>query len=411
MHLSRRIVLGLALSAFLVALPACSALAAPITVQLRVEGAGATLFEGNIATDGETFETPSSNGPHPCNYKENGPSGGFATEGNSGGTPTTALRDAALATGLQFDAEWFGSGAGGNGNPGDFFVTRVGSDANQNVEPFDSWGYAVNDTTAPVGGCQVALAPGNEVLWAYNYFNLKHLLAMSGPASASAGTPFTVHVTDAQTGAALSGAAIGVVVNGVTTTLPSSATTDAGGNATIALAGPGVVTLKATRADSVRSNGIPVCVHNGNDGTCGTVVPGSPPSVAPPGPQPANATIDVARIVGLHNGAVYRRRAAPRILRGSVTVPTGGTLHDVRISLVRRAHGHCYTFSGLRGKFVRARCGTRSFFSVGGSESFSYLLPARLPAGRYVFDIKALESSGRMTPLIAGVSHVAFRVR
>jgi hypothetical protein len=412
MHLSRRTVPGLLLAVLLLAVFASSATAAPITVQLRVEGASATLFEGNITTDAATFETPSSNGPHPCDYTDNGPSGGHPTEGNSGGTPTTALRDAALSAGLAFDAEWFGSGAGGNENPGDFFVTRVGSDANQNVEPFDSWGYAVNNTTAPVGGCQVALAPGNEVLWAYNYFNLKHLLAISGPASASAGAPFTVHVTDAQTGAALSGAAIGVVINGVTTTLPSSATTDAGGNATIALAGPGVVTLKATRADSVRSNGLSVCVHNGNDGTCGTVVPGSPPGSAPLNkPPPPTATIDVVRIIGLHNGAVYRHRAAPRILRGSVTVPTGGTLRDVRISLVRRAHGHCYTFSGLRGKFVRARCGKRSFFSVGGSESFSYLLPARLPAGRYVFDIKALESSGRMTPLIAGVSQAAFRVR
>ena len=52
---------------------------------------------------------------------------------------------------------------------------------------FESWGYAVNYTTANVGGCQFALAPGNEVLWAYNYFNLPHLLEPLG--SRAARTP------------------------------------------------------------------------------------------------------------------------------------------------------------------------------------------------------------------------------
>src|SRR2546426_2685905 len=117
--------------------PPQPAIGASISVNLRVEGSTRTLFEGKVATSPETIETALSGGPHPCNYAENGPPGGFASGGSQSGTPTTALHDAALAAGLSFDAEWFGSGAE-NGNPGDFFVSRVGSDVNQTEPPFDS---------------------------------------------------------------------------------------------------------------------------------------------------------------------------------------------------------------------------------------------------------------------------------
>src|SRR5262249_37223041 len=147
----------------------------------------------------------------------------------------TALHEATRLAGLAFDAEWFGSGKEENENPGDFFITQIGADKNQTSAPFDSWGYAVNYTTANVGGCQIALAPGSEVLWAYNYFNLSHLLRLSGPTSVGAGVPFTVRVTDGQTGEPISGAALGEDNGGVTTTIPSSSSTNANGEATIVL--------------------------------------------------------------------------------------------------------------------------------------------------------------------------------
>jgi hypothetical protein len=120
----------------------------------------------------------------------------------------------------------------------------------------------------------------------------------------------------------------------------------------------------------------------------------------------------VARIAGVKNGHVYSRRAAPRVLAGVIEIPAGGTLRQVRIRLERRYGGRCFDFSGSRVRFVPARkCGTASFFSVGGSESFSYLLPARLPKGRYVFDIEGVDSAGHVTKLVSGVSHVVFQVR
>jgi hypothetical protein len=397
-----------------------AASAAPVTVNLRVEGSAKTLFEGPIATSAETIETPSSGGAHPCNYSENGPANGFENGGNASGTPTTALHDAALASGLAFNAEWFGSGVS-KGNPGDFLVTQVGSDSNEKTAPFDSWGYAVGHTTANVGGCEIALAPGNEVLWAYNYFNLTHQLALSGPASADVGTPVAMHVVDGQTGQPIEGAAIGEVVAGVTSPIPSSPVTDSSGNATITLAHAGMVMLKATRSDSVRSDGLSVCVHNGNDGSCGTTVPIQACAVAGAANAGNNCefahtlaplSLDVAKIAGIENGRVYSRRSAPRVLRGTVQIPPGAGLLQVRIRLERRVGRHCFDFSGARERFVGTRrCGSALFFSVGSAQSFSYLLPTPLPPGRYVYDIDAVEATRSISKLVSGVSQVIFRVR
>lgn len=394
------------------ALSLCStAMAVPITVNLRVEGSVKTLFEGPIATAGETIEAPASKGAHPCNYAENGSSTSeFADGGNASGTPTTALHDAAIGRGLAFNAEWFGNESHG-GNPGDFFVTQVGPDI-EGGTPVESWGYAVDDTTAPVGGCEIALAPGSEVLWAYNYFNLTHLLSLSGPSSANAGAPFVVHVTDGQTGEAIAGAAIGEVNAGVTTTIPASPVTNASGNATISLSHTGSVMLKATRVDSVRSNGLVVCLHVGSDGSCGTTMSGANGSSTSVNLSTGSATAELARILGIKSGHVYARRFAPRVLRGVITITAGGTLHQVRIRLERHYGRHCFDFSGSREQFGRpSKCGSASFFSVGGAESFSYLLPAPLPPGRYVYDIEAVDGAGQVTKLIGGVSHVVFRVK
>jgi hypothetical protein len=385
--------------------PAAVALAAPVTVDLRVEGSTQTLYEGPISTEGQMLETASSGGAHPCDYAHNGNSNTFENGGSPAATPTTALHDAARAAGLAFDAEWFGSGPEGKGDPGDFFVTRLGPDANQTSGSFDSWGYAVNYLTAPVGGCQIALAPGSEVLWAYNYFNLEHRLRLTGPASANLGSPFKVSVADGGTGEPLAGMTVGEMSGG-TTTPQSGAVTNSAGEATVVLGHLGTLILKAQGPGAVRSNGLPVCVHNGSDGTCGSSLPSvSAPTVKAP------VVPDVALVQGIPSGRVFTRRAAPRVLRGAVTVSAGGTLRGVRISLQRRAGKRCWVLSNTRGRFVRSRCNKASFFSVGGSLSFSYLLPSRLGPGRYVYDVQAIEASGKTTDPVNGVSHVVFRVR
>ncbi len=377
--------------------------AAPITVNLRVEGSTSTLYEGPISTEAivsppgiSTTTSPEANA---CDFKDNGENGGF---GNAAATPTTALYDASLANGLAFNAKWYSAF-------NDFEVSQVGPDANGGAPEYPSWGYAVNYTTAGVGGCQFQLAAGSDVLWAYNYFNLTQLLKLSGPAAVSTGTPFTVHVTDAQNGQPVAGAAIGTLSAGVTSTSASSPTTDAAGDATITLTQVGTQTLKATHAGSVRSNGLTVCVHNGNDGSCGTTVPGGPVTSTPittPGTSVVTSTAAVAQIRGVRANHTYARRHGPRLLGGVVNVPGGVTLLRVRISLQRAYRGRCLDFNGRVERFVKAKCHSTSFFGVGSAASFNYLLPARLPAGHYTYDVEAVDSAAHHT-----ATHVTFDVR
>jgi len=400
MQSARRISVALGVTALLLLILSAVAVASPITVNVRVEGSTETMFEGPVSVEGIAktpgLTTASSPTAEPCDFMDNGTNGGF---GPDAATPTAALYDAAITNKLTFNAEW-------DSEYNDFLVSQVGNDTNENKEPYDSWGYAVNYTTANVGGCQFQLAPGSEVLWAYNYFNLKHLLNLSGPTSVETGVPFTVHVTDGQTGEPISGASIGEDVNGVTTTIPSSPTTNASGNATITLSHTGTVKLKATQPESVRSNGLSVNVNSPGVPACACEAPAPQQK----GQEPSSA--DRPTVEGILSDHIYSRRKSPRVLAGVVSVPANGTLRQVRISLKRRHGRRCYDFSGVREKFVYLKCGRPAkFFAVGGSESFSYLLPSRLPPGKYVYEIEAVNDAGQTTALVNGVSDVAFTVK
>ncbi len=197
----------------------------------------------------------------------------------------------------------------------------------------------------------------------------------------------------------------------------------ADGVADVSFQAPGLYTLQAHAPDSVASDTFTICVHNGNDGTCGTTQPilracadsdlvvsalplSCPPPIIPPVSMPNTVLAG-----GVKAGHVYPRRKGPRILSGLIKVPAGGTLREVRISLQRRTGKRCFAFNGITETFVRDRCGVTRFFSVGGSESFSYLLPASLPKGRYVYDIEAINDAGQATGLVSGISHVVFYVK
>jgi hypothetical protein len=189
----------------------------------------------------------------------------------------------------------------------------------------------------------------------------------------------------------------------------------ADGVANVSFSAPGLYTLQAHAPDSVASDPFTICVHNGNDGTCGTTLTsgsGSTTTTTTTTGAPQTPVSDVAKVAGVKNGHVYSRRSAPRLLAGVIEIPAGGTLHQVRISLQRHYRGRCFDFSGSRESFVRTKkCGSANFFSVGGSESFSYLLPERLSKGSYVYDIEGVDSTGQTTKLVSGTSHVVFQVK
>jgi hypothetical protein len=306
-----------------------------------------------------------------------------------------------------------------------------------NFPPFSQvpdayWSFWMNDAPEEVGACGQELSQGDDVVFfaqcdaegtdcPASKTAPEHFLTEAAPTTAQVGVPVAVTVGSLSTE---TGKAEASLPGGVTVSAGSlSATPDAQGVAMVTFPSVGTYTVSAVAPDSVPSDPHTVCVHNGNDGTCGTTIAcesrptctscaaasscGSPlgPGTGPP-PRP-----DVARAGGVVSGHVYSRRAAPRILGGSVEVPAGDTLHEVRIALSRTVHHRCFAFSGRRGAFVRAGCHTTRFFDVADTTSFSYLLPARLPAGRYVYDVEAVDDVGHATQLADGVSHVVFYVK
>ena len=131
---SRRALPG-ALILLSLALPA-AAEAVPVTVNVRVEGAARTIFDGPVVTDGHNLSPPSGGGSHVCDGTNNG---AFPSPGP---TATAALDDAARAGGFTWDGTW-------DAGFSDFLVNRVGSEA-QTTTQF--WGHFVNGKSASAGG-------------------------------------------------------------------------------------------------------------------------------------------------------------------------------------------------------------------------------------------------------------------
>jgi hypothetical protein len=220
---------AVALTVFAIAAPAAAA--APVSVNLRVEGETSTIFDGPVTTDGHTITTPSG-GTHPCD----------GTNGGAHPAPvpvaTAALDDGARLNSFGWDADWFESFH-------DFIVKRV---AGESATSSEFWGYAVNFKFPSVGGCQMKVNQGDEVMWIFDAFSKSYALKLAGPSAASTGAPVTVEVTDGGDGSPQAGATVG------------GAQTGADGKATLSFADAGVYRLKAERDDSVRSNTITLCV-------------------------------------------------------------------------------------------------------------------------------------------------------
>jgi hypothetical protein len=221
-----------AVALVVVALAAPAAAAAPVSVNLRVEGQSRTIFDGPVTTDGHAITTPSG-GTHPCDGTNNGAHPATVP------VATAALDDGARINNFTWDADWFA------GNLNDFAVKEVAGEQQTSTQ---FWGYAVNFKFASVGGCQMRVNQGDEVLWIFDAFSKAHVLKLAGPSAATTGAPVTVDVTDGGDGSPQAGASVG------------GAQTGADGKATLTFADAGIHRLKAERADSVRSNTLTLCV-------------------------------------------------------------------------------------------------------------------------------------------------------
>jgi hypothetical protein len=216
-----------------------AALAAPVGVTLRVEGASKTILDEPVTTDGHDV-TPASGGTHKCDGTNNG------AHPSPVPTPTAALDDVTRAHNISWDADWFPSFE-------DFAVTRV-HDEHANSSQF--WGLVVNGQFASSGGCQTRLTQGDEAVWVFDAFSKSAVLRLAGPGTATVGQPVNVQVTDTQTAQPAANAS----VNG--------ATTGSDGVATLTFNEEGIYRLKADRSDAVRSNSLIVCADPGGAAPC-----------------------------------------------------------------------------------------------------------------------------------------------
>jgi len=356
---------GLAAGVLVAALcaPAAHA-AAPANVTFRAEGLTNTVVPKTALT---TTTTPvNKDGTHTC-------------------TGTSAAGALERATAGDWGATWFdGFGYG---------VDRIRAESSSNSQG-TYWALWINYEYSQLGTCGAELVPGDDVLFAIDCFggcNARGPLRLSRvPRTARPGSTANVLV-EAFDISGPKGPAAGATVR----VGSRDYTTGADGIARVTFSGSGPVNVRAAKADTVPSATEQTCVTTGSDGACGSLQPSPPDTTAP-----------LAAIDGIRNGQRFSRRRAPRELHGTVSADPSG-LWAVKIRLTRRLGKRCWYFSGSKERFLKRTCGKRYAFKVSDDPTWSYLLPARLPRGRYVLGTYAIDNAFNH----GATETVRFRVR
>jgi hypothetical protein len=387
MVISRRISVALGAFCLLLGASAQAALAAaPASVTVRVEGVSQTLIPPTTLTTTTSPVVKDGNPADSC-------------------TGTSAAGALDLATSGNWNGAWFGGGLG-------YAVETVAGESHL-FEPGAPtnffWSVWIDNAPSSLGLCGAELSNGDSVLLFPECFSEVEAcpappnpLGISAPAAAEPGSPITVTVTSHANATGAPSPAVGAAV----TAGNVSTTTDSNGHATFALSSPGNVIVHATAPGSIRTEST-VCIHNGNDGTCGTSGPGATRGPAPTSYSGPFAV--VAKAAGVIDSHVYPHKDAPKVLTGTVLAHT--SVASVSLRLRRSYKGRCYAYNGVSTRFVKARCGQGSFVKVSTAASFSYLLPSALAPGRYVLDIEATDVAGNSTALARGTSRIVFYVR
>lgn len=363
-----------------------AALAGP-TVTVRIEGQGTTLVEEKAVT------------------LDDAPVPGTGCPGASAGG---AIEKA----------------TGGNWDRSAFVSTILGE--SHTYAASDYWAFWLNEAYSQTGLCDTILAEGARVLMFVqvddaNFSGTLGALRLTGvPATVAPGAPFTATVSRYTTDGTTT---FGPTPLAGATFTGASATTGGDGTATITLTDRGPHTIKAAKGPE-RTQAASVCVTDGADGFCGTTKPGDPAPTPTTPSAPCITTGDDGlcgttdtRAPGGSIGSVkeqqrFAKGKGPRTLAGEATDAQG--IRKVRLRLTRSDRGRCTTFDGRRERFVAMqRCGAArgTWFAAGTRGEWSYLLPARLPRGRYVLDVEATDGSGNVdTRRERGRNRVVFHV-
>jgi hypothetical protein len=273
----------------------------------------------------------------------------------------------------------------------------------------DYWGFWVfrgGVFKSTTGICDERVGPGEELLAGYQVSDASFaptvfpLWLGDVPATVAPGVPFTVTVNRAacETTFCNPGEGHAEPAAGATVTAGGrSATADAQGRATLTLAAGGPADLQATLAGALPTAIERTCVTDGADAFCG-----SDYQI----PVPADRTPPRSRVKGIRDGRRFEK--GPRALRAAIT--DASALASVRLALTRRAGRRCSAFKGDSERFTRVKCGRHPQFGVGTSKTISFLLPSRLPRGRYVFDVVAIDVEGNRERITKGRNRVRFSV-
>jgi hypothetical protein len=357
---------GLAGIVAAVLVTAAPAAAAPATVTVRAEGATATVVPRTSVTTTTAVVNKDGQAGHDCT-----------------GTSAAGALDRATA------GDWAGSWFDGAG----YFVSRIQGESDDPSGTY--WNFWLNYRPSQVGICGAELQPGDDVLLFIDCFAgcvpRTPLRLSRVPGTAAPGSTAAVLVETFQGDSP-------VAAPGATVTVGTRAfTAGADGIATVTFDGSGPVTARATKPDHVPSATEQTCVTTGGDGACGSGVRqlSAPDTTAPTG-----------TIVGIRDGQRFTRRRAPRELHGTASADPSG-LWAVKIRLTRRHDGTCWYFSGSKERFLKRTCGKQYAFKVGESTDWSYLLPARLPRGRYTLSVYAVDKAFNR----GAETQVRFRVR
>ena len=379
------------------ALLATTALVAPAsaaTVTVRVEGDTTTLVPLTTVTTGPGQIVKDGNQAHSCNAEN-------------------AIGALELATGGDWNGTWF-NGLG-------YSVDTVRGETHNGANN-DFYAFWIDGKTAQSGVCDQTLADGDQLLFYPDCFGAgcqsPSPLDTTAPATAQKGAPFNVHVVTLDGNGGSSPASGATVTAG-----DATATTDANGDAALTVGTTGPIEIRATKPGTVRSTGDRVCVHDGNDGTCGTTAPqpnGGAASTQPAPVQTQSTNVSLrdttpphSAITDLPEGHVFAHGRGPRTLHGIVTGEPAG-LFAVKLRLTRNVHGHCAFYAGKREQWIPSRCGAThgKWFVIGNQASWSYLLPASLTTGRYVLDVNAIDKAyNRDDARRRGGNRVVFVVR
>lgn len=301
---------------------------ADTSVNVRIEGKEETIFEKSIPVSIKKIQASSDTLERNCDGVNELDPENVAP----GVTPTLASAEAMESIGETFDGDWYEGF-------GDYFITRWGPDEQDNAASA-WWGILVNQVFTSVGGCQKQLKEGDEILWLYDAFSSRPMLALypesahyvEGPrptrVTVAPGEPVAVEVVSWPAGGESStpevpsragsspyeGAIVAPVeVNAkgfqrVDTGSSEAEVSDEEGKAVFTFTTPGIHRIKATgplgaESSVVRSNGLEVCVLV-QVGDCGEPLPAAPVLEAPktaqaattPAPEPAAARISKPKL-------------------------------------------------------------------------------------------------------------------